>query len=259
MSRPPRLAGQTVLVTGASRGLGAAMAEAFAREGAQVVVNYRERADAAQAVAARCRAHGAPAWALQADVRDPAAVQAMVAQVLSDCGGIDVLVNNAFAPYRFDPEQRKRFWETPWSHYQDQFDGAVHAAYNTCMAVLPGMRTRQRGRIVNLVSDLVDAPSVAYHDYGTAKSALVGFSRHLASELGSLGIRVNCVAPGLVPGTDAAPETRESVRQALIERTPLGRLATPADVAGPVLFLASEDSAFMTGQTLRVDGGLVMR
>ena len=259
MSRPPRFAGHTVLVTGASRGLGAAMAEAFAREGAQVVVNYRERADAAQAVAARCRAHGAPAWALQADVRDPAAVQAMVAQVLSDCGGIDVLVNNAFSPYRFDPETRARFWETPWPAYEAQFGGAVQAAYNTCQAVLPGMRQRQRGAIVNLISDLVHQPSVPYHDYATAKSALEGFSRNLASELGSLGIRVNCVAPGLVPATEAGRDTREAVRQALISRTPLGRLATPEDVAGPVLFLASEWSRFMTGQTLLVDGGLVMR
>ncbi len=250
---------QTVLVTGASRGLGAAIAEAFARQGAMVVVNYRERAEAAQAVVARCEAHGVPAWALQADVRDAAAVQALVAQVHALTGGIDVLVNNAFAPYRFDPVTRARFWETPWPAYQTQFDGAVQAAYNTCQAVLPGMRQRQRGSIVNLVSDLVHQPSVAYHDYATAKSALEGFSRNLASELGSLGIRVNCVAPGLVPAAEAGQGTREAVREALIARTPLGRLATPEDVTGPVLFLASEWSRFMTGQTLLVDGGLLMR
>ena len=250
---------QTVLVTGASRGIGAAIAEAFAREGAMVVVNYRERLDDAQAVVARCEAHGVPAWALQADVRDAQGVQAMVAQVHALTGGIDVLVNNAFSPYRFDPETRARFWETPWPAYETQFHGAVHAAYNTCQAVLPGMRLRQRGAIVNLISDLVHQPSVPYHDYATAKSALEGFSRNLASELGSLGIRVNCVAPGLVPATEAGRDTREAVRQALISRTPLGRLATPEDVAGPVLFLASEWSRFMTGQTLLVDGGLVMR
>ena len=250
---------QTVLVTGASRGLGAAMAVAFAREGAMVVVNYRERTDAAQAVVARCQAHGVPAWALQADVRDAQAVQALVAQVQELTGGIDVLVNNAFSPYRFDPDTRARFWETPWSAYQDQFEGAVQAAFHTCQAVLPGMRQRQRGAIVNLTSDLVQQPSVAYHDYATAKSALEGFSRNLASDLGSVGIRVNCVAPGLVPATDAGRGTREQVRESLISRTPLGRLATPDDVTGPVLFLASDWSRFMTGQTLLVDGGLVMR
>jgi 3-oxoacyl-[acyl-carrier protein] reductase len=249
---------RTVLITGASRGIGAALAEGFAAEGASVVVNYRTRADAAAAVVARCEAHGVAAWAMPADVRDADAVAAMVQEVEALSGGIDALVNNAFSPYRFDPETRARFWETPWSAYQSQFDGAVQAAFHTCQAVLPGMRRRQRGAIVNLISDLVHQPSLAYHDYATAKSALQGFSRNLASELGGLGIRVNCVAPGLVPGTDAARDTREAVRDALIARTPLGRLATPADIVGPVLFLASEDSRFMTGQTLCVDGGLVM-
>lgn len=255
----PRFEQKTVLVTGASRGIGAAIAQAFAREGAHVVINYRERADAAQSVVARCQAHGCPAWAIQADVRDANAVQALVGQVQALTGGIDVLVNNAFAPYRFDPETRARFWETPWAAYQAQFDGAVQAAYNVCQAVLPGMRARAQGTIVNLITDLVHQPSVAYHDYATAKSALEGFSRNLASELGSLGIRVNCVAPGLVPTTDAGRDTREAVHQSLIARTPLGRLATPEDVVGPVLFLASDWSRFMTGQTLLVNGGLVMK
>jgi 3-oxoacyl-[acyl-carrier protein] reductase len=105
----------------------------------------------------------------------------------------------------------------------------------------------------------VDRPSIAYHDYTTAKAALVGFSRNLAAELGPLGIRVNCVAPGLVSPTDSSRATKESVKEALIAQTPLGRLATPDDVAGPVLFLASDWSRFVTGQVLTVDGGLVMR
>jgi 3-oxoacyl-[acyl-carrier protein] reductase len=257
MSRP--FDQQVVLVTGASRGIGAAIAEAFAREGAMVVVNYRERTDAAREVVARCEAHGVPAWAIAADVRDPVAVRAMVDEVLALAGRIDVLVNNAFAPYRFDPEQRARFWETPWDAYQTQFDGAVQASYQLCQAVLPAMRQRLQGSIVNLVTDLVEQPSVPYHDYATAKAALMGFSRQLAAELGSLGIRVNCVAPGLVSPTDSSRATREAVKDQIIARTPLGRVATPEDVAGPVLFLASEWSRFMTGQTLVVDGGLVMR
>ena len=120
------------------------------------------------------------------------------------------------------------------------------------------MRQRAKGSIINMVSDLVNRPSIPYHDYNTAKSALVGFSRNLATELGACGIRVNCVAPGLVTTTASGTHTKEAVKDMLIAQTPLGRLATPTDVAGPVLFLASEESQFMTGQVLVVDGGLVM-
>lgn len=252
-------AGKVILVTGASRGIGAAVAQAFAAEGGFVVVNYLRNEAAAEEVVARCKELGGDAWALRADVNDPAQVQAMVTQVLAEVGRIDVLVNNAFAPYRFDSEQRQRFWETPWANYQTQFDGAVHATYNLCQAVLPHLRQRAQGCIVNLASDLVARPVVPYHDYSTAKSALVGFSRNLAAELGPLGIRVNCVAPGLVYPTDASRATKEDVKEAIVAQTPLRRIANPADVAGPVLFLASDWSRFMTGQVLYVDGGLVMK
>jgi 3-oxoacyl-[acyl-carrier protein] reductase len=251
--------GQVILVTGASRGIGAAIAKAFAREGALVVVNYLANAAAAQDVVHQCKQLGGDAWAIAADIRSADAVNAMIEQVLHETGRIDAVVNNAFSPYIFDPEHRQRFGETSWQAYQTQFDGAVHAAYNTCQAVLPHFKQRGRGSIINLSSDLVHRPSVAYHDYSTAKSALVGFSRNLASELGSFGIRVNCVAPGLVCPTDSSQATKESVKEMLIAQTPLRRLATPDDVAGPVLFLASEWSRFVTGQVLTVDGGLVMR
>jgi len=250
---------KTILVTGASRGIGAALAQAFAAEGAFVVFNYLRNAAAADEVVARCKAAGGDAWALQADVTSQSAVQAMVAQILSEVGRIDVVVNNAFKPYRFDPEQRQRFWELQWGDYQAQVDGAVQSAYNVCQAVLPHFRQRGLGSIINMVSDLVERPIVPYHDYTTAKSALVGFSRNLAAELGPLGIRVNCVAPGLVYPTDASRATREEVKDAIIAQTPLRRIATPEDVAGPVLFLASDWSRFMTGQVLFVDGGLVMK
>ncbi len=256
-------AGQVVLVTGASRGIGAAIARAFASEGAMVLVNYLRNSAAANAVVADCQqlgqASGGDAWAFAADVRDSDAVHAMVEQILREVGRIDVLVNNAFSPYIFDPENRTRFGDMPWQAYQTQFDGAVRAAYNLCQAVLPHFKQRAKGSIINLVSDLVDRPSIAYHDYTTAKSALIGFSRNLAAELGAQGIRVNCVAPGLVSPTDSSRATKESVKEALIAQTPLGRMATPDDVAGPVLFLASDWSRFMTGQVLTVDGGLVMR
>ena len=249
---------RTILVTGASRGIGAALARAFAAEGGLVIVNYRSSEAAAQAVVEACRVAGGQAVAIAADVTDPKAVEAMVARIAEEAGRLDVVVNNAFAPYAFDPDNRARFWETPWASYQAQVDGALKATYHVCQAVLPLMRQRGRGAIVNMATDLVARPSIAYHDYTTAKAALIGFSRNLASELGPLGIRVNCVAPGLVWPTDASRGTREAVKDMLIAQTPLGRIATPEDVTGPVLFLASDWSGFVTGQTLHVDGGLVM-
>lgn len=251
--------GKVVLVTGASRGIGAAIAKAFAQQGATVVVNYLSNDAAAAEVVEACQAAGGDAWAVKADVGSETAVRVMVDEVVREFGQIDVVVNNAFSPYAFDPQARSRFDELSWSDYRSQFDGTVGAAFNVCRAVLPLFTQRAQGSIVNIVSNLVENPVVAYHDYTTAKAALVAFSRNLASEFGPLGIRVNCVAPGLVYPTEASRATRESFRESLIAATPLRRIARPEDVAGPVLFLASDWSGFMTGQVLFVDGGLVMK
>jgi 3-oxoacyl-[acyl-carrier protein] reductase len=252
-------AGQVVLVTGAGRGIGAAIARAFAAEQATVAVNYLRHAETAQQVVEQCKALGGDAFAVQADVSDRAQAHALVEQVVGEAGRIDVLVNNAFRSYVFDPEQRSTFADLSWSDYQAQFEGSVGAAFHMCQAVLPQFRRRAQGSIVNIVSNLVEHPVVPYHDYATAKSALVGFSRNLASELGPLGVRVNCVAPGLVWPTESSSGTRAPFREQLMAATPLRRLARPEDVAGPVLFLASAWSGFVTGQVVFVDGGLVMR
>lgn len=249
---------QAILVTGASRGIGAVIAKAFATEGGIVIVNYRTNEAAAEAVAAECRALGGEALTITADVTSPEAVAAMATRIAEEVGRLDVVVNNAFAPYRFDPDNRARFWETPWESYEQQFEGAVKAAYMVSRAMLPLLQRRSGAAIVNIASDLVTRPSIPYHDYTTAKAALVGFSRNLAAELGPLGIRVNCVAPGLVYPTQASADTPEEVREMLVAQTPLRRIATPEDIAGPVLFLASDWSRFVTGQILHVDGGLVM-
>jgi 3-oxoacyl-[acyl-carrier protein] reductase len=247
-----------ILVTGSSRGIGAAIAQAFSSEGGTVAINYLGNADAAETTVATCQEAGGNAVAFQADVTDPDGASGLVEAVLQSFGRIDVLVNNAFRPYRFAPEDRKMFWDLDWSDYQEQIDGTLVSTHSLCKAVLPVMRRQARGAIVNIATDLVARPTIPYHDYTTAKAALIGFSRNLAAELGPIGIRVNCVAPGIVYPTAGTKDTSEEVKDLIIDQTPLKRLARPADVAGPVLFLASSWSGFVTGQTLHVDGGLVM-
>ena len=258
MAGPMNFKQQVVLVTGASRGIGAAIARAFAAEGATVVVNHRDSEADALAVAEACRAAGGDGIVIAADVRSEDAVAAMIERTLAETGRIDALVNNAFSAYAFDPERRARFQDLAWEDYERQMEGTLRAAYTVSKAVVPEFSRRARGSIVNIASDLIARPTIPYHEYTTAKAALAAFSRNLAAELGPLGIRVNCVAPGLVYPTAASRETKEDVLEAIAAETPLRRVATPGDVAGPVLFLASPWSGFMTGQTLYVDGGLVM-
>jgi 3-oxoacyl-[acyl-carrier protein] reductase len=250
---------KVVLVTGSSRGIGASLARGFAREGATVVVNYLQNQTAAENVVSACIELGGDSWAIQADVTQEQSVKDMVDEILLETGKIDVVVNNAFKPYTFNPDQRKLAWQLSWEDYQEQIDGALRSTHYVCQAVIPAMKKQVQGSIINMVSNLVERPIVPYPDYTTAKSALVGYSKNLAAELGSFGIRVNCVAPGLVYPTDASRETKEEVKEMIISQTPLRRLASPSDIEGPVLFLASDWSKFMTGQTLYVDGGLVMK
>ncbi len=250
--------GKIVLVTGASRGIGAVIGKAFGERGAMVIVNYKSNQAAAEHVAESIRQSGGEAAALQADVTDGDSVRRMVGLVRDSFGGIDVVVNNALPAYSFNPKQRKAAWELEWSDYERQLAGSLGGAYQVCREVVPLMKERGSGRIVNMVTNLIDFPVVPYHDYTTAKSALLGFSRNLAAELGRFGITVNCVAPGLTVPTDSSRETKEDVKQAIIAMTPMGRLASPKDISGAVLFLSSDWAGFITGQCIRVDGGLVM-
>jgi 3-oxoacyl-[acyl-carrier protein] reductase len=250
--------GKVILVTGASRGIGAAISRAFAKEGALVIINYLQNEEKAELVASECIELGGDGWAVQGDVTSESSVNQLVEQVVVETGKIDVVVNNAFKPFQFDPEQRKLAWELKWEDYQAQIDGAVRSTHYMCQAVLPIMKKQSQGSIINVISNLVERPIVPYHEYNTAKTALMGYSRNLAAELGAFGIRINCVAPGLVYPTDASRMTKEELKEMIIAQTPLKRIATPEDIAGPVMFLASDWSQFMTGQTLYVDGGFVM-
>jgi 3-oxoacyl-[acyl-carrier protein] reductase len=250
--------GKVVLVTGASRGIGATIAKSFGEQGAIVIANYLKSEKLASEVASEIVKAGGEGIPLQGDVTDEASVHKMVAEITDAFGSIDVVVNNALSHYTFNPKTRKTAWELSWSDYEEQLAGSLGGAFHVCQATIPYMRQQGNGRIINLVTNLIDFPVVPYHDYTTAKSALLGYSRNLAAELGAFGITVNCVAPGLTYPTDSSRETKEDVREAITRLTPLGRLALPKDIAGAVLFFASDRAAFITGQCLRVDGGLVM-
>lgn len=259
LGRSDLLAGRVALVSGASRGIGAAIARALGAHGAAVAVNYLRSAEAAQQVVRDVTGAGGRAEAFGADVTDPAAVEDLVDAVTERFGPVDVLVHSALRSYTFDPLARRTAWDIPWEDYEAQFAGSLGGAHALCRAVVPAMRAGGGGRIVTIASDLVERPSVPYHDYTTAKTALVGFSRNLAAELGPFGITVNCVAPGLVHPTDSSAVATDEQRDDLEAATPLRRLAAPADVAGAVLFFASRWSDMVTGSCLFVDGGLVMR
>lgn len=246
---------QLVIVTGASRGLGAAIAQAFLREGAKVVVNYLNSAERA-----RARAATAPgrALALRADVRDPAAVAALVAEATAHFGQpVSTVVNNALPAFQFNGDARPHADTLDWAQMNAQIEGSVRAALNTTQAVLPGMRAAGGGRIVNVGTNLVQNPVVPYHDYTAAKAALLAFTRTLSHELGADGITVNMVSGGLLRTTDASAATPDAVFDMIAAGTPLREVTTPAQFADAVLFFASPWSRAVTGQNLIVDGGLV--
>ena len=249
------LSQQCVLVTGASRGLGAAIARAFLREGAFVVINYLHSKAEAQAIADLAPGQ---AVALQADVTDPDAVAAMFAQARHHAGRpVTTLVNNALPAFQFDGDARPRLDTLDWSRMNQQMEGILGGALHTSQAALPGMREAGGGRIINIGTNLVQNPVVPYHDYTAAKAALMSLTRTLANDLGPDGITVNMVSGGLLRTTDASAATPEAVFDLIAANTPLRQVTTPEQFADAVLFFASPWSRAVTGQNLIVDGGLV--
>ncbi len=246
------LEGKVALVTGASRGVGAAIARSLAEEGAAVVVNYLKSEGRAEEVIREIRKSGSEALAHRADITDEAAVGEMVRAAADAFGAVDVLVNNALPDYKFDPIARKDLAHIGWDDYLQQL-GALRGALHCVQAVVPGMVEKGGGRIVSILSNLINNPVVAYHDYTTAKSSFLGFSRNLAAELGPHNI-----TGGLIDETDASAATTQEVRDIVAGSTPLRRLGTPEDLGRAVLMFASPWAGFVTGQYITCDGGLVM-
>lgn len=248
------LADQIVLVSGAGRGLGAAIAAAFAREGARVAINYRHSKDQAEALAARL---GERTLAVAGDVRDASAVRAMLERISAVWDAPTTLVHNALADYRFNGEARDTLDTLTAEALNAQFDTAINGALNLIQALSSAMAARGFGRIVTLGSNLVQNPVVPYHDYTAAKAALLALTRTAAAELGPQGITVNMVSGGLLRVTDASAATPDAVFAMIADSTPLRSVTTPEEAADAVLFFASPWARAVTGQNLIVDGGLV--
>lgn len=252
------LKNKVALVTGASRGIGAAIAKEYAKQGAFVIINYLENTKKADEVVAEIISDGGQAIAIACDVRDEKQVKNMLYDIFENFGTIDIIVNNALSQYQFDPKHRKMLDQLKWSDYQNQIDGSLKAVLNVTQGALSRLKTNNSSRIINITSNLIRYPAIPYHDYIVGKSAVLGLTRTMASELGAFGIRVNAIAPGLTYPTASSKYTHRDIREALIAQTPTKRLTTPEDVAGSAVFLASELSNNMTGQCLFIDGGLTM-
>lgn len=252
-----KLTDRVALITGASGGIGSAVARACAGEGAAVVAHYYRNRTRAQALVEEIARQGGNAVAVGADLTRQDEVERMVETALRAFPRIDILVNNAAPSHRFDPAAQPAFEKTDWADFQHHLDGALKAVFLCCRAVLPGMRERGFGRIVSVLTNLIFNPEVVYHGYTAAKSSLLGFSRTLAKEVGPDGVTVNMVAPGLIAGTGlSAHHTAVSLAQ-VAGRTPLRRVGQPQDVADAVLFLTA--ASFITGACVVIDGGLTMR
>lgn len=246
------LANRVAIVTGSSRGIGAAIAKLFAAQGAAVGVNYHSSEDAAQQVVQEINSEGGRAIAVQADVRNLREVESMVEQVTEAFGAVDTLVLNANALFEVTP-----FVEQSWSDFEDKLVGELKSAFYPCKAIVPSMIEHQRGCIIAMSSMTSRHADPGFSAHTTAKSGLDGFVKSLATELGPEGIRVNAIAPG-VTLTDALDSQPQEWKDSMARQTPLRRNARPEDIAGTVLMLASDYTSFVNGSYLMVNGGIHM-
>jgi 3-oxoacyl-[acyl-carrier protein] reductase len=250
-AKPEQL--KVAVVSGGAGGIGRAICEQLAADGWAVVVNFRGSPDRAEAVTAAIKEAGGEALAVKADVSQADQADSLIARATREFGGVSLVVNNASPRIA-----AKGFDALSWDDMQHHLDVQLGGAFALVKAAVPAMREQGYGKIVNVTSQAVDgSPTLGWTAYAVAKSALATFSRQLAAELGPAGITVNCVSPGMTD-TRLIGDIPEKQRLIAARQTPLRRLATPEDVAGAVAYLASDAAGYVTGETIRVNGGQVM-
>ena len=243
-----------VLVSGAGRGLGASIAESFVNSGYKVALNYFNSSKEAEDLS---RKLGDPVQAFKADIRDENEISNMYKEINSHFSSYpDILVNNAMANYVFNGDLRKKAEDISWKEIQEHLDVTIKGSLNLIQALIPTMKDKKFGRIINIGTNLVQNPVVPYHDYTIAKGGLLALTRTFAKDLGQFGITVNMVSGGLLKVTDASAATPDEVFEAIAQMTPLQKVTTVQDLADAVTFFASDASRAITGQNLTVDGGL---
>ncbi len=245
------LSGKNALVTGGARGIGRAIVEALARAGANVAFTYRSSAETAEALKADLEAGGATVLALQSDAADFDAAQAVVQHVLDAWGSLDVLVNNAGVT------RDNLLIRMSEADFDAVIGTNLKSVFNLCKAAYRPMMKQRGGAVVNISSVVGVMGNAGQANYAASKAGIIGFTKSLARELGGRGVRANVVAPGYV-ATDMTDAMPEAAREAMTGSIPLGRTATPEDIANAVLFLASDAGSYVTGHVLHVDGGLAM-
>lgn len=245
------LSGKVALVTGAGHGIGKNIAQTMARAGAKTVVNYRQSADKAQAVAESIQAAGGEAMALQADVTDRAQVERMKDAILSRWGSVDILVNNAL-----DQQPWKPFLEYNWDTFETQVDGSLKALCNNGWAFLPGMQAKQWGRIINISTVCFIENLPTQSAYNSGKGAMYSWSRTVAREVAPDNITINIIAPGWMRTEKVDPNSEGVKRYA--EGVPMKRQGDAQEIANVALFFASDLADFVTGAFVTVSGGLYM-